>query len=203
MAELAENGQRLGNGHQGPLFALPKGALVLAGLVALVAALGEGAVTDWAALFQIEELGYSEAIAPTAFTVFSIAMVVMRLTGDAVVARFGPVRVARISGVVAFFGCLLLVSGINIWSVWAGCFVMGLGYAVLFPLAMSRAAADPHMSKGPALAAVATLGYGAFLLGPPLLGFIGEVWSLRASFGAVALLTLLIPFLAGTLQVKS
>lgn len=190
-------------GTKAPLFALPKGALVLAGLVALVAALGEGAVTDWAALFQIEELGYSEAIAPTAFTVFSIAMVVMRLTGDAVVARFGPVRVARISGVVAFFGCLLLVSGINIWSVWAGCFVMGLGYAVLFPLAMSRAAADPYMSKGPALAAVATLGYGAFLLGPPLLGFIGEVWSLRASFGAVALLTLLIPFLAGTLQVKS
>lgn len=185
-----------------PLFALPKGALVFAGLIALVAALGEGAVTDWAALYQIQDLGYSESIAPTAFTVFSAAMVIMRLSGDRVIARYGAVRVARVSGVVAFVGCLLLVSGFNIWAVWAGCFVMGLGFAVLFPLAMSRAASDPHISKGSALASVATLGYGAFLLGPPLLGFIGDAASLRISFAAVALFTLPLPFLAASLQVK-
>jgi MFS family permease len=184
-----------------PLFALPKGALVLAGLIALVAALGEGAMTDWAALYQIDDLGYPEAIAPTAFTVFSAAMVVMRLSGDRIIARHGPVRVARWSGVVACAGCLLLVSGLNIWAVWAGSFVMGLGYAVLFPLAMSRAAGDPHMSKGSALAAVATLGYGAFLFGPPVLGFIGDLLSLQASFAVVALLTMAIPLLAGSLKV--
>ncbi|MDN3720871.1 MFS transporter [Roseibium salinum] len=144
-----------------------------------------------------------ESIAPTAFTVFSIAMVIMRLAGDRVIARYGPVPVARMSGVVALLGCLLLVSGYSLWVVWAGCFVMGLGYAVLFPLAMSRAASDPHMSKGAALAAVATLGYGAFLFGPPLLGFIGDAFSLRASFGAVAVLTLTLPFLAGALKVRA
>ncbi|KZM50557.1 MFS transporter [Labrenzia sp. OB1] len=189
-----------GEGGKAPLFALPKGALVLAGLIALVGAFGEGAITDWAALYQIDDLGYSDSIAPTAFTVFSIAMVVMRLAGDRVIARYGPVRVARMSGIVAFLGCLLLVSGLNIWVVWTGCFIMGIGYAVMFPLAMSRAASDPHMSKGSALAAVATLGYGAFLLGPPLLGFVGDALSLRASFGAVALLTLALPFLAGALK---
>ncbi|WP_422378387.1 MFS transporter [Roseibium sp.] len=186
-----------------PLFALPKGALILVGLMALVAALGEGAMTDWAALYQIEDLGFSEAIAPTAFTVFSVAMVVMRLAGDQVIARFGPVLVARLSGLTAFAGCLLLVSGANIWAVWVGSFVMGLGYAVLFPLAMSRAASDQNMSKGSALAAVATLGYGAFLFGPPLLGFVGDLLSLRASFATVALCTLAIPFLAGALKVRS
>ncbi len=190
------------DGSKAPLFALPKGPLILVGLMALAAALGEGAVTDWAALYQIQDLEFSESIAPTAFTVFSIAMVLMRLFGDTVIARFGPVKVARLSGIVAFSGCLLLVSGISVWAVWAGCFVMGLGYAVLFPLAMSRAASDPHMSKGTALAAVVTLGYGAFLLGPPLLGFIGEISSLRVSFGVVALLTLTVPFLAGALRVK-
>jgi MFS family permease len=80
---------------------------------------------------------------------------------------------------------------------------MGLGYAVLFPLAMSRAASDPNMSKGAALAAVATLGYGAFLFGPPLLGFVGDYLSLRASFITVAVLTLAIPMLAGALKVKA
>ncbi|MEP5623829.1 MAG: MFS transporter, partial [Hyphomicrobiales bacterium] len=127
-------------GTKAPLFAIPKGALILAGCVALVAALGEGAITDWAALYQIDDLGYPESLAPTAFTIFSIAMVIMRLAGDQIIARFGPVKVAQISGVAAFVGCLLLVSGANIWMVWVGCFVMGLGYAVLFPLAMSRAA---------------------------------------------------------------
>jgi len=200
----AEDGrQGSGPDSKAPLFALPRGTLALAGLIALVAALGEGAVTDWAALYQIDDLGYSESIAPTAFTVFSIAMVVMRLAGDRAIARYGPVRVARASGVVAFLGCLLLVSGLSIWVVWVGCFVMGIGYAVLFPLAMSRAASDPHMSKGAALAAVATLGYGAFLLGPPMLGFIGDALSLRASFGAVAALTLALPFLAGALKIRS
>lgn len=186
-----------------PLFAIPKGALLLAGLIALVAALGEGAMTDWAALYQITDLGYSESIAPTAFTVFSVAMVIMRLAGDRIIARYGPVPVARASGVVAALGGVLLVSGVNIWVVWSGSFIMGLGYAVLFPLAMSRAAADPHMSKGLALASVATLGYGAFLFGPPLLGFIGDFFSLRASFGTVAVLTLAIPFMAGALKVRS
>ncbi|MCV0426541.1 MAG: MFS transporter [Roseibium sp.] len=190
------------NRRKAPLFAMPKGALVFVGLMALVAALGEGAVTDWAALYQIADLGYADSIAPTAFTVFSVAMVIMRLAGDQVIARFGPVPVARMSGVVALLGCLLFVSGVNIWAVWAGCFIMGLGYAVIFPLAMSRAAGDPHMSKGVALASVATLGYGAFLLGPPLLGFIGDFLSLRASFAVVALLTLALPFLAGALRVK-
>jgi len=195
--------QATSGGSKAPLFALPKGALVLVGLMALVAALGEGAVTDWAALYQIDDLGYSVAIAPTAFTVFSVAMVIMRLSGDRIIARYGPVPVARVSGVVAFAGGLLLVTGWNIWAVWAGCFVMGLGYAVLFPLAMSRAASDPHMSRGAALAAVATLGYGAFLLGPPILGFIGDLLSLRASFVTVAVLTMAIPFLAGALKVRT
>ncbi|MEP3049034.1 MAG: MFS transporter [Roseibium sp.] len=190
-------------GTKAPLFAIPKGALILAGCVALVAALGEGAITDWAALYQIDDLGYPESLAPTAFTIFSIAMVIMRLAGDQIIARFGPVKVAQISGVAAFVGCLLLVSGANIWMVWVGCFVMGLGYAVLFPLAMSRAANDPDMSPGKALAAVVTLGYGSFLLGPPLLGFVGEAWSLRVSFGAVAVMTLAIPFLATSLKVKT
>jgi len=190
-------------GDKAPLFALPKGALILVGLMALVAALGEGAMTDWAALYQIEDLGYSESLAPTAFTVFSIAMVIMRLAGDRIIARFGPVAVARISGLVALAGCVLLVSGLNIWMVWAGSFVMGLGYAVLFPLAMSRAASDPQMSKGSALAAVATLGYGAFLFGPPLLGFVGDLLSLRASFATVALLSVAIPLLAGALKVRA
>lgn len=190
------------DGKKAPLFALPQGALILVGLMALVAALGEGAMTDWAALYQVEDLGYSEAVAPTAFMVFSVGMVVMRLAGDKAIAIYGPVTVARISGIVALIGCALLVSGANLWVVWIGSFIMGIGYAVIFPLAMSRAASDSTISKGVALASVATLGYGAFLFGPPLLGFVGELFSLQMSFVMVGILTLVLPIMAGALKVR-
>lgn len=192
----------VGGMAKGPLFAIPKGALFLVGVMALVAALGEGAITDWAALYQIQELGFEQSSASIGFSIFSVAMVLMRFAGDRVIARFGAVRVARISGLAAVAGTLCLVVGENIWIVWAGCWIMGIGYAVIFPLAMSRAANDPTMSKGTALAAVTTLGYGAFLLGPPILGFIGEAISLRAAFGIVAVLAVLIVVLASALDVR-
>ncbi|MBD1548361.1 MFS transporter [Roseibium aggregatum] len=188
--------------RKGPLLAIPKGALFFVGIMALIAALGEGAVTDWAAVYQIEELGFGSSQAAIGFALFSGAMVVMRLAGDQLIARFGPVPVARLSGLAAAIGAVMLVIGTDIWLIWAGCVIMGLGNAVIFPLAMSRAAADPVMSKGAALAAVATLGYGAFLFGPPVLGFIGTAVSLRAAFGLVAVLALLIFLLAGALKVE-
>jgi len=187
---------------KGPLLALPKGALFLVGIMALIAALGEGAVTDWAAVYQIEELGFGSSQAAIGFALFSGAMVVMRLSGDRLIARYGPVPVARLSGLAAAAGAAMLVLGSHIWLIWVGCVVMGLGNAVIFPLAMSRAAADPVMSKGTALAAVATLGYGAFLFGPPVLGFIGSAVSLRAAFGLVAVLAIFIFLLAGALKVE-
>ncbi|MTH96480.1 MFS transporter [Roseibium sp. RKSG952] len=187
-------------GGKAPLLAIPTGALLYVGLIALVAALGEGAITDWAALYQITELGYETSVSAVAFSVFSAAMVVMRLLGDRIIARFGAVEVARASGCAAVIGGLLLVSGLSVWIVWLGCAIMGLGYATLFPLAMSRAAADTTRSRGAALAAVATLGYGAFLFGPPVLGFIGDAFSLRTSFLLVAILSLLIPVLAGFMR---
>lgn len=191
------------HGAKAPFLVLPKGPLALVGIMALVAALGEGAITDWAALYQIQELGFESSEAAIGFAVFSVAMVVMRFAGDRVIARFGAVPVARLSGLAAAIGTFLLVAGSELWMVWVGCAIMGIGNAVIFPLAMSRAASDPDMSPGRALAAVAMLGYGAFLLGPPVLGFIGEVVSLRAAFALVGVLALLITFLAGALKVEN
>lgn len=185
-----------------PFLAVPRGALLLVGVMALIAALGEGAVTDWAALYQIQELGFSSSRAAVAFAVFSIAMVSMRFLADGLVARYGPVRIARFSGLAAFLGTALFVWGGSVWVIWVGAAIMGFGNAAIFPLAMSRAAADKEMSQGTALAAVATLGYGAFLMGPPVIGFIGEAFSLRFAFAGIAVLALSITLLAGALRVE-
>lgn len=73
---------------------------------------------------------------------------------------------------------------------------MGVGYAVIMPLAFSRAAADPFLPPGTAIASVSTLGYGGLLLGPPLIGFVADATSLRMGFGILAILAALIVVLA-------
>lgn len=179
-------------GSRPPIFAFPKGVLIFVGLMCLAGGLGEGAVTDWAALYQIQELGYSESLAAMTFAVYSAAMVVMRFSGDRLTARFGPARIARVCGIATLVGAILVVWAPHLSVVWIGVAILGIGNAPMFPLAISRAAAEPTMSTGAAIASVVTLGYGAFLFGPPLLGFIGEHWSLRMAFAFVACTSLII-----------
>lgn len=189
-------------GARPPVVAFPKGALVLVGLMCLAGGLGEGAVTDWAALYQIQELHYDESLAAMTFAIYSCAMMAMRFSGDRIVLRYGPVKVARICGVASVIGCLLIVWAPHLSVLWIGAVVMGIGNAPLFPLSISRAAADQTMPKGAAIASVVTLGYGAFLFGPPLLGFIGEHSSLRVAFLFVAVAALAIVLFARSFEVE-
>lgn len=163
-------------------FALPHGALVLVGIIALCASMGEGAMADWSAVFLNTISGMSQAQAALGYAAFSTAMVLMRLAGDRLVMRFGPVVILQASGVVSGIGvsCALLggASGMSI----AGFAMVGLGYANVMPIAFSRAANDPVMPSGQAIAAVATLGYGGMLMGPPIIGYIASFTSLATSF---------------------
>ena len=178
--------------HKASLFAFPKGALVFVGLIAFASAMGEGAVADWGAVFLNGTIGTSEAQATLGYSAFSIAIFAMRLAADHLIRRFGPSKTARASGVVACIGVLTVVAAQSLGIALLGFGLMGLGYAVLFPLAFSRAAADPFTSPGRAIASVATLGYGGLLLGPPVIGFIAQYASLRLALLTLAALALLI-----------
>lgn len=189
--------------HGGPSFVLPKGALFLVGLVAFAAALGEGAIADWSAVFLARVTQATEAQAALGYTAFSAAMVTMRLAGDRVVARLGPVRAVRIGGLLAAAGGIVaLVFATPSAAIFGFC-VMGIGYAVVMPLAFSRAARDPNLPAGRAIASVATLGYGGMLIGPPAIGAVAAALSLPAGFGLIAVLALLIAALAGAVAVPA
>lgn len=86
------------------------------------------------------------------------------------------------------------VSTISQW------WVMGVGYAVVMPLVFSRAARDPKVAPGPALASVATLGYGGMLLGPPIIGFVAQITGMRMSWIVLAVLAVLAIMLAPRLR---
>ena len=185
---------------QGSVFALPTGALILVGFTALCGALGEGAVADWSAIFLRDETGAAESTAALGYAVFSVTMVAFRLAGAVVIARFGPVTTARFGGVCAAIGVFSVVSAATPELALAGFAAMGIGYAVIMPLAFSRAANDPNVPPGQAIASVATLGYGGLLIGPPLIGFLAELFGLRLAFAVLLPLAVLIVVCAGALR---
>ncbi|GGG85398.1 putative transporter y4wD [Salipiger pallidus] len=184
----------------GAVFALPRGPLIAVGVVALGSGLGEGAVTDWSAVFLRDALGADESRATLGFAVFSVTMVAMRLCAGPMIERLGPVTVARTGGIVAAAGYLLCVLTPAPWVGLAGFMLVGVGLAAVVPMAFSRAANDPEIPAGQAIASVATLGYGAMLLGPPAIGFIAHATSLRVAFLVVAICAALIAVLAGSLR---
>lgn len=178
----------------------PRGALLGVAVMAFCTSLGEGAMIDWSALFLILTTGAGEAQATLGLGAFSVAMVIMRFLGDRVIHRLGPENAARLAGALATCGVLVAVVSAGFYLSLAGFFLIGLGYAVVMPLAFSRAANDPVIPPGTAIASVSLLGYGGLLLGPPVIGFIAEATSLRAAFGLLAALAALIILLAGYLR---
>ncbi|MFJ7150246.1 MFS transporter [Streptomyces sp. NPDC100445] len=162
-----------------------RGLVVVFGLVALCTAYGEGAMADWGALHLEQDLAASAGTAAAGYACFTLAMTVGRLTGTALLGRFGVARTVIAGGTVAAAGMLLGSLAPSVWAVLTGFAVTGLGLANLFPVAVERAGA----LTGPSGVAVAsTLGYGGMLLGPPAIGFMADWFSLPTALTSVAVL---------------
>jgi len=177
-------------------FALPPRSLWLLGALALCASVGEGAIADWGGLYLRDVLEASSGVAALGFAAFSVAMLVGRFSGDALVRRFGAPRLVRAGGMLAALGLgiALLLNQPSIMLV--GFAAVGLGLSIVYPLVFSAAGNHPTVSAGRAVASVATVGYGGFLAGPPILGWLAELTSLRAMMGFVVFLAALTAVLA-------
>ena len=135
------------------------------------------------------------------FATFLTFMTLGRVSGVKLLDRYGRVAVLRILFGAAIIGCLMVVFG-NVWVAFVGCAIWGLGASLGFPVGMSAAADDP--ARAPMrLSVVSTIGYTAFLAGPPLLGFLGDHFGvLRALLvvGAVSVLAMLVVPVARPLE---
>ncbi len=143
------------------------------GVVMLGMAFAEGGANDWMALGVTQGHGGGEAQGALALTVFSIAMAVVRVLGGPLVDRFGRVATLRVLAVTAVVGILLFILAPNLPLVFVGAALWGVGASLGFPLGMSAAADDPAKAAA-RVSAAATVGYVAFLCGPPILGVISD-----------------------------
>lgn len=169
-------------------FVWPRGGLMLLAFMVFCAVAVEGAMFDWSGVYLRRLLDASEATAAAAPAFFAAAMAAGRLVGDQVTARLGAALVARGSAVLAALGLSAVILGPGPYVVFGAVVLVGLGLAVLVPLAFSAAGRNASMPTGAAIAAVATVGYSAFLFGPPAIGLIAEGITLRGSFLLLLLL---------------
>jgi len=143
------------------------------GVMVLAFALSEGAANDWLSLALIDGYDVRHWVGVAGFTLFVSSMFVGRLTGPIFLDRYGRAPVLWGSAGAAFVGILLVVFGGNVVLVGLGIVVWGLGASLGFPVGMSAAADDP-LRAARRVSVVSTIGYTAFLAGPPLLGLLAD-----------------------------
>ena len=186
-----------------PFISIPKGSLLPVATITFFASLSEGAVADWSAIFLKSVASLNDGNAALGFTVFSVCMFSMRLLGDRISFILGPATAARYSGIVALTGSIILLVSDSFLLLLLGFGLIGLGIAVIIPLAFSRAGNDETISQGTAIASIATLGYGGMLLGPLFLGLIAEITSIKTSFLILPIMAFFIFILSKHLSIKS
>ncbi|WP_039638061.1 MFS transporter [Streptomyces sp. 769] len=186
--------------HPPPRFALPPRSALVIGAIGFCAVFAEGASLDWSAVYLRDLLGTDAGLAAACTTAFSCTMAAVRLAGDKVVARFGPVRTVRAGGVLATAGGLLIVTAGRPAQAMTGFGLVGLGIAVVVPLAFA-AAGHSGPAPGQAIAGVATVTYASGLIAPSAIGGIAQATSLTGSFLLVTALILGLVAGAGVLRV--
>ncbi|MFP5316490.1 MAG: MFS transporter [Actinomycetes bacterium] len=162
---------------------------LLIGLVVLGAALTEGAANDWVAKATVDGLGASEAVGALMFGVFVASMTLFRFVGGGFIDRFGRVRVLQVSLASSLAGLVLFVFAPTVFLAGIGAVLWGTGAALGFPMGMSAAADEPRLAAA-RVSVVSTIGYTAFLAGPPLLGFLGDQVGIRNALLAVGVAVL-------------
>ncbi len=173
----------------------PKIFLVV-GLLGLCAALSEGSAGDWGAVLARDTFDATPFISTLPYICFSAAMVIGRLMGDRLAAKFGPMKLIIGGGLIAGIGLAsgLIVGGVG--GVIFGWLAIGIGFSTVIPMLFSQAGeiakSRPQLDFAPseAVATVSGIAYFGFLAGPPLLGFLGDLIGLRWAMMIPAILAI-------------
>lgn len=169
-------------------FSWIKWSVFFLGFSCFVVFLSEGAMLDWSALFLKEARGVDSDFTGIGYATFSIAMAIMRLIGDRIVAKIEGYKVVVIGGVIAVAGITIAITTPWLITTLIGFMMLGIGAANIVPVFLSEGGKLKNVSASIAIPAISTMGYAGQLAGPALLGFIAHKLSLSAALGTVAIL---------------
>ncbi len=177
-----------------PMFVKPDKVVLLLGFIAFCSMICEGAMADWSGVYFQNIIHAPVAYKTLGYVSFMGTMATGRFIGDRLVTKFGVKRILQVSGFVIASGLAIVVIFPYLASAIAGCLLVGFGVSCVVPMVYAMSGKSSTMSPGLALAAVSTISFVGFLLGPPVIGFIAQLAGLRWSFALLALLGLGVSF---------
>ncbi len=184
-----------------PLFVKPDRELLGLGALAFCALICEGAMFDWSGVYFKKVVLADKNWVGAGYTAFMSTMALGRFGADWLAHRLGARRVIQLSGLATAMGLAVAVALPTLPTALLGFLLVGFGTSAVVPLVYSAAGRSTHMSAGMALAAVSTIGFAGFLLGPPFIGFVAGASSLRVSFGLIAVMGLAVSAVGSRVRV--
>jgi MFS family permease len=169
-------------------FSKPNGVLVQLGIIGFCSMASEGAMFDWSGVYFKQVVEAPEHLIVLGYASFMIMMATGRFVGDKLILQFGRKKMLRISGILISSGLFISVLFPYLITATLGFLIVGLGVSSIVPMVYSSAGKIPHIPPGIALASVSSISFLGFLMGPPLIGYIAEISSLRYSFAVIGLL---------------
>jgi MFS family permease len=169
------------------LFALPEKGLLRFSFICFASMACENTMYDWSGIYFEKAVHVAKSTATAGFVVYMVAMTLGRLIGDRLINRFGVKMLLKFSGIFILTGLLLAALLPYVATATFGFILVGLGVSCIVPMIFQIAGRSTTMSTGSALASISTISYLGFLLVPPFVGFIAQAYSLRLSFGIIAL----------------
>lgn len=184
-----------------PIFVRPDKSLLGLGLIAFCALICEGAMFDWSGVYFKKVLLVEKGWVGAGYTAFMSTMALGRFGADWLAGRLGPKRVIQLSGLLTATGLMIAVLVPTLVAGLLGFLLVGFGTSAVVPLVYSAAGRSKVMSAGMALAAVSSIGFFGFLLGPPVIGLVAGATNLRVSFALIAFMGLCVSAVATRVRV--
>lgn len=181
-------------------FSKPESSLVQLGIIGFFSMATEGAMFDWSGVYFKEIVHAPEQFIIVGYASFMIMMALGRFIGDAVISRLGRKRTLQISGILMFVGMMTAVVFPHFYICTFAFMLVGIGVACNVPTVYSIAGQNKKVTPGVALAMVSSISFLGFLMGPPLIGYIAEVSSLRYSYGIFAFFGILMFIIVSKLK---
>lgn len=171
-------------------FAKPDAALITLGLIAFCSMVVEGTMFDWTTIYFKKVIVAKGAMEGAGFTAGMCMMATGRFIADGFSARFGLKRTLQVSGFLSLTGLVIVITLPYLIPAIIGFMLVGAGISSVVPLVYSAAGKSTTMAPGPAIAAVSTISFLGFLVGPPIIGFLADAFNLRLAFIFVAVMAL-------------
>lgn len=188
------------NPAEGPVFAVPRGSVLIIGIICFAVFLTEGTVLDWSAVYLTDVRAIPAPLGGLGYTCFAIAMTVARLTGDRIISSLGRLPVVLGGALVAAAG-MAMVTFIDSWPLaLLGYTLVGAGCANIVPVMFSAAGRQTVMPQAVAVPAITTLGYLGVLSGPAVIGYVAHYTHLAFSFSLIMALMLVVGAVSLTLD---